>query len=53
MCAYNTFLTGPEAVDPNIVIVGRIYLPDQPQSGDPTQAAQNWWNYNPGYESEQ
>jgi len=29
---------------PGIIIVGRIYLPDQPQSGDPLVAAQNWWN---------
>ena len=31
--------------DPGVVIVGRIYLPNQPQSGDPTTTAQDWWNY--------
>lgn len=27
-----------------MVIIGRIYLPNQPQDGDPNQRAQDWWN---------
>eukprot|EP01121_Diplochlamys_sp_Union-15-3_P022733 TRINITY_DN976_c0_g1_i3.p2 TRINITY_DN976_c0_g1~~TRINITY_DN976_c0_g1_i3.p2 ORF type:complete len:243 (-),score=29.79 TRINITY_DN976_c0_g1_i3:197-925(-) len=29
---------------PGIIIVGRIYLPNQPTDGDPVQAAKNWWS---------
>jgi len=31
---------------PGITIVGRIFLPNQPQTGDPTQAANDWWSQN-------
>jgi len=31
---------------PGIVIVGRIYLAQQPQSGDPAATAQSWWQAN-------
>eukprot|EP01094_Clydonella_sp_ATCC50884_P018048 TRINITY_DN3265_c0_g1_i2.p1 TRINITY_DN3265_c0_g1~~TRINITY_DN3265_c0_g1_i2.p1 ORF type:complete len:345 (-),score=69.34 TRINITY_DN3265_c0_g1_i2:1160-2101(-) len=29
---------------PGIIIVGRIYLEDQPNTGDPKQTAQQWWD---------
>ena len=32
--------------NPNMLIIGRIYLDSQPMSGDPTQAAYNWWYSN-------
>jgi hypothetical protein len=31
------------AANPGMVVVCRIYLPAQPQSGDPVAAAQAWW----------
>eukprot|EP01006_Ploeotia_vitrea_P022703 TRINITY_DN55110_c0_g1_i1.p1 TRINITY_DN55110_c0_g1~~TRINITY_DN55110_c0_g1_i1.p1 ORF type:complete len:293 (+),score=11.06 TRINITY_DN55110_c0_g1_i1:18-896(+) len=29
---------------PGIQVIGRIYLANQPQNGDPKQQAQNWWS---------
>lgn len=29
---------------PETIIIGRIYQANQPETGDPKQAAQNWWN---------
>jgi len=29
---------------PGIVVVGRIYLPDQPTDGDPQERANEWWS---------
>ena len=33
-------------INPRIVVVGRIYLPNQPQTGDPVAAAQTWLQQN-------
>jgi hypothetical protein len=35
-------------LSPGCVVIGRIYLANQPTSGDPVQAAQNWFNANKG-----
>ena len=37
-----------KAAVPSTVIVGRIYLSNQPQDGDPVAAAQAWFNSNRG-----
>lgn len=33
-----------KATVPGVKVVGRIYLAQEPASGDPTAAAQAWWN---------
>jgi len=37
-----------KSANPGIFIIGRIYLPSQPQSGSPQQAALSWWYSNNG-----
>ncbi len=37
-----------KAIVPGIVTVGRIYHDTQPQDGDPTQRANEWWTQNKG-----
>jgi hypothetical protein len=31
---------------PYLILIGRIYLPSQPQDGNPAQRAQDWWSGN-------
>jgi hypothetical protein len=43
----DSFGSNPAAVkaaSPQTKIIGRIYLTSQPTGGDPTAAAQAWWN---------